>query len=786
MTLSKPPAASSNPAPETLDAPLPPPVPTPPGPTAAAGESSPFLSHATASSVLGSGSVIDPYGAMPPRRRSVRLASSSISSPGSDTYAAAGSCCKRNPRSRVSKSKVEAQGLYIETKADRGKRKVEAMEVAAGSYSADTKIRGPGVTLEGKYMCLRSGSRIARRGSDQVPVRTNNAQTENLGSVGQCIKEAFEEAADVDMVPESLEETIGEELAFHREPQNQHAEVIIYEKIREAVRNKKGKDKLAVEEIPLHGSEIDMDVDATVKHVVGQKEDDLVSKRKPQKARAEIESRKEADRSRAKELAPKFAFFKPKEDINCEEEEIEDYSEGLSQDDEHGDWPGPFSTAMKIIEERNEKLKARESSSSVKKTEITRSRISWMPSKNCKPLHRVPPTLGDLCLKVLLDNVEEIESLDGIPDNIKNRFILKLCHTRRMSSRLLGLLASGNPTEICLNDCSWATEDLFEDVFSKCNMKCLKVVQLDMCGRCLPDYVLRSTLAQYPNSLPSLTTICLKGSYRLSDDGLNAIVSSAPSLTSVNLSQCSLLTSLGIINLAHKLDKVLRELYIDDCQNVDVMAILPALKKLVDLEVLSVAGIHSVCDKFVQRLIPVCGPGMKELIFAGCQKLTTYSIKTIGAYCSSLCAIDLQNLKRLNDTALGYLANGCTSLQKLKLRQNAFSDEAVAALLEASGGSLTELSLNNVTKVAEQTALAISHQCSSTLYSLDVSFCREMTDEALGLIVDSCSSLRILKLFGCTQVTEVFFNGHSNSRVKLIGCKGQKLIDEIGIRSFDY
>lgn len=145
------------------------------------------------------------------------------------------------------------------------------------------------------------------------------------------------------------------------------------------------------------------------------------------------------------------------------------------------------------------------------------------------------------------------------------------------------------------------------------------MVQLDLCGRCLPDYVLRGTLAQYPHSLPSLTTICLKGAYRLSDDGLNAIIHSAPSLRSVNLSQCSLLTSLGIINVAAKLDTVLTELYVDDCQNVDAMAILPALKKLIHLEVLSVAGIQSVCDKFVHQLIPVCGSHMKELIFARCQ-----------------------------------------------------------------------------------------------------------------------------------------------------------------------
>ncbi|KAG8047586.1 hypothetical protein GUJ93_ZPchr0008g12293 [Zizania palustris] len=77
--------------------------------------------------------------------------------------------------------------------------------------------------------------------------------------------------------------------------------------------------------------------------------------------------------------------------------------------------------------------------------------------------------------------------------------------------------------------------------------------------------------------------------------------------------------------------------------------------------------------------------------------------------------------------------------------------------------------------VGNHTAYAIAHNCSVHLEVLDLSFCRELTNEALGLIVDSCSSLRILKLFGCTQITDVFLLGHSNSLVKIIGIEGNIL-----------
>nr|CAB3483158.1 unnamed protein product [Digitaria exilis] len=83
--------------------------------------------------------------------------------------------------------------------------------------------------------------------------------------------------------------------------------------------------------------------------------------------------------------------------------------------------------------------------------------------------------------------------------------------------------------------------------------------------------------------------------------------------------------------------------------------------------------------------------------------------------------------------------------------------------------------------VGDLTALAISRKCSVRLEALDLSFCRELTNEALGLIVESCPSLRILKLFGCTQITDFFLKGHSNTLVKIIGIEGN-ILDQMDHR----
>ncbi|GJN16038.1 hypothetical protein PR202_gb02988 [Eleusine coracana subsp. coracana] len=196
-----------------------------------------------------------------------------------------------------------------------------------------------------------------------------------------------------------------------------------------------------------------------------------------------------------------------------------------------------------------------------------------------------------------------IESLGGIPDELKHKLLKMLCRSRKMNTHLLNELLCDSPTELQLYECSWLSEDDFEKTFGKCRTE----------------------------------------------------------------------------------------------------------------------NLQSVCDKFVNELIPVHGSNMRELAFAGC------------------------------------------------------FDEAVSRYLGESGGCLTELMLNSIEKAGDLTALAIAQKCSLRLEVLDLSFCRELTNEALGLIVDNCSSLRVLKLFGCTQVSDIFLKGHSNGLVTIVGMEGNIL-----------
>ncbi|KAK8654782.1 hypothetical protein V6N13_107381 [Hibiscus sabdariffa] len=432
----------------------------------------------------------------------------------------------------------------------------------------------------------------------------------------------------------------------------------------------------------------------------------------------------------------------------------------IDDDDDDKEQSGtPFGMAMEMIQTRNSRKKLASNGLGVE--------FKWVP-KNVKRSGCEVPSLLDLSLRGLAKNADAIVSLDHVPDMLRHKLSRLLCDSRKMDAHFLQLLASGSPTEIRINDCSQVTEDEFTKIFGCCDTNNLTVLQLDLCGSCMPYYILQDTLARSSKSLPALATLSLDGAHRLSDEGLNMLALSAPALQSINLSQCSLLTSAGINNLANCFESTLRELYLDECHNIEAMVVLPALKKLKCLEVLSMAGIPTVCDDFVIQMVEACGKNMKELVFPNCLELTDASIKSVGKNCSKLCAIDLSYLSKLTDKSMRYLANGCRSINKLKLSRNGLSDEAIAAFLEASGSDLTELSLNNIPLVGLNSALALS-KCSRKLLSLDLSWCRNLNDEALGLIVDSCLSLKQLKLFGCTQLTDVFLKGHSNPQVQIIG-----------------
>lgn len=624
----------------------------------------------------------------------------------------------------------------------KGKRKLGVVDGYLPSLECSEDGEGGNGVLS-----LRSGKRVSKRGNDGIE---GGRQVGEFGKIGEDKGKAI-----LDSKEESREFQIPKISKGKRKISDSGEEEVIADENGDNSKSK-GKGLLVEDDGLVSNSNLDNNVEIRLESEVENNSADNVVSNEGQ-VRNEFMER---FRDIARRNAYRFAHF------DGEEEDNEPHSE-VDDEPDIEDWPGPFSTALKIIRDREKKNQQPGSSSSWEKKPAD---VVWFPKSNqdCKWSKNVVPSLQELSLRCLANNADKLVSLDYFPDCLKHRLSQLLCDSRRMNAHVFKLMLQGSPTEVCVKDCSWLTEEEFTKCFQNFDPSNLTVLQLGFCGRCLPDFLLCSTLACAENSLPVLTTLSVRGACRLSDIGLKSLVSSAPALRSLNLTECSLLTSSSIDTLANSLGLNLRELYLDQCLSIDVMLTLPALKKLEQLEVLSLAGIATVCDKFIREFISIRGHNMKELILADCVNLTDSSLKIIAEKCPGLRAIDLSNLRKLTDSSLGYLANCCRAIQRLILSRDLFSDKSIAAFLETSGECLEELSLNSVRKVGCHTALSIARRL-RVLRSLDLSFCRGLTDNALGFIVDSCLSLRVLKIFGCTQVTSVFVNGHSNPDVKIIG-----------------
>lgn len=552
---------------------------------------------------------------------------------------------------------------------------------------------------------------------------------------------------------------------------------------RKLTREEKGKEPVVVaDEKENENNEFGVESEGVVENIVEERNEvpNVVEEARNaiNNVREERGVRRNMERFRdiARVNASRFAHFV--NDESADEDLVQE--NGVEEErNEVEDWPGPFSTAMKIIRDREKKW-IPFGSDTVQENLI--DKIKWKPKTGLEKLggKLTVPSLQELCIRILAKNVDAIVSLEGVPDGLRHRLSQLLCDSRRMNDHFFELLVGGSPTEIRVRDCSWLSEEHFTKCFEESDTSNLVVLQLDQCGRCLPDYVVVDTLARSPKQLPNLTSLSLGGACRLSDGGLRALVSSTPTLRSINLSQCSLLTSASLHILAESLKTLLKELYLDHCLGIDAALIVPALMELENLEVLSVAGIPTVCDTFVKDYIVARGHNMKELILKDCVNLTDASIKVVAEHCPGICRLDLMNVCKLTDLSMGYLTNGCRALHTLKLCRNTFSDEAIAAFVETNGESLIDLSLNNIKKVGYHTTLSLASHAKK-LHSLDVSWCRTLTDNALGLIVDSCLSLRLLKLFGCTQLTDVFLKGHSNSQIQLIGLKMTSVLQHVKV-----
>eukprot|EP01050_Picozoa_sp_SAG11_P023051 SAG11_NODE_4522_length_1865_cov_1.857305_1_plen_171_part_00 len=158
---------------------------------------------------------------------------------------------------------------------------------------------------------------------------------------------------------------------------------------------------------------------------------------------------------------------------------------------------------------------------------------------------------------------------------------------------------------------------------------------------------------------------------------------------------------------------------------------------------------------------------------AHCRRLRVFSYEYTSALEPDLEPAERRAKAAVVNGAVAALAAGCgETLEELALWNLALlRDRTVAVLAERCGGGdgLRALSLNGAAIITDRAVLALAAHCGARLVELDLSWCRRLTDDGLGLATDRCPALAELRLWGCNQLTAVFLEGHSCPRLSVVG-----------------
>jgi DNA repair protein RAD7 len=308
---------------------------------------------------------------------------------------------------------------------------------------------------------------------------------------------------------------------------------------------------------------------------------------------------------------------------------------------------------------------------------------------------------------------------------------------------------------------------------------------------------------------PNLTTLKLHGCYRLYDDDALGLLRQCPALTSLSLEHAAELTGKTIEALADKILPQLQSLSLSGCAH---LCLVPedergepdtsegaeiALEQLArptmpQLTALDLSHNPALSPSTLSLILARHGGMLKDLNLLGCTELSAATLLEVATQCSDKlshfkfihqpptagAALAEPNAERQAIAELGEaveaLAEKCGgSLTALALEGCGplLSDAAMAAVAERCGqgvGTLRQLSLNNASGLTDRTLVSLAAHTPG-LTELDLSWCRKFTDEGLGHLTDRCEHLTSLRVWGCSQLTGAFLNGHRRHALQIIG-----------------
>ncbi|KAG7381071.1 hypothetical protein PHYPSEUDO_006505 [Phytophthora pseudosyringae] len=421
-------------------------------------------------------------------------------------------------------------------------------------------------------------------------------------------------------------------------------------------------------------------------------------------------------------------------------------------DAETESWPGYFATARELSDNRQAAQAARKQRQQGDQPQDEAPKVVWTPRHPARSsvltADNVVQRLRDLALQSLAEHVEQLPTLEYIDSTARHQVARAVVKLRRLKPEVLPLFIFPGVTEIDIPDCSNIDEATLLQALKECAARglVLTVLRLGLCGRCVSD----SVIDELGDSLGAVEQLQVQGCYRLSDAGCEALVRRcAPSLDSFEIS-CNQRMTKKSIDYFCELQN-LHSLTLSECPKIDD-ASLESLKTMKNLRKLQLKQMERLTDEFVVSLAQSL-PDLEEFSIARCSQLTNTAVKGILEACRGLKVLDVSDLHLITDECFEPVREHGHALRRVSMRCClGLTDVAFQHIAFGAKSYLEALEMSSVSQVTDASMMALLEHCATSLTTLDISFCRNIAEDALGVLADGTEKLRSLVLWGCTQV----------------------------------
>lgn len=247
----------------------------------------------------------------------------------------------------------------------------------------------------------------------------------------------------------------------------------------------------------------------------------------------------------------------------------------------------------------------------------------------------------------------------------------------------------------------------------------------------------------------------------VTDSDLAVIANGFTCLKILNLYNCKGITDAGMKAIGEGLSS-LQSLDVSYCRKLTDKGLSAVAKGCCDLRVLHMAGCRSVTDAALEALSKNCS-NLEELGLQGCTSITDNGLINLASGCPRIRFLDINKCSNVSDVGVSSISRACSSsLQTLKLLDcYKIGDETILSLAEFCG-NLETLIIGGCRDVSADAIKSLATGCGSSLKSLRMDWCRNISDSSLSCVLSQCRNLEALDVSCCEELTDAAFQLISN------------------------